>query len=196
MKRKLLPRCRVADSQSPLSRVVVAVQIPQVPNGRNSRMGGIFFRGKDTEFQFCLKQSFFTVRTEKGPPSAGCTEKSGMFWLPPHHNQHRDRHERSDSCSLVPHLTFEQKTSPLDTPFSRKASSKLLTFQWIFKKRNDWRLASIQPEIKLPLKYSLFGSDTEKTLFEAEPPGRFLKEKNIPPIREFRPFGTCEVPEL
>jgi hypothetical protein len=71
-----------------------------------------------------------------------------------------------------------------------KPSSKLLTFQWIFKKRNDWRLASIQPEIKLPLKYSLFGSDSEKTLFEAEPPGRFLKEKNIPPIREFRPFGT------
>ena len=45
--------------------------------------------------------------------------------------------------------------------------------------------------VKLPLKYSLFGSDSEKTLFEAEPPGRFLKEKNIPPIREFRPFGTC-----
>jgi hypothetical protein len=91
-------------------------------------MGGIFFRGKDTEFQFCLKQSFFTVRTEKGPPSAGCTEKSGMFWLPPHHNKQRDRHERSDSCSLVPHLTFKQKTSPLDTPFSRNVSSKLDVF--------------------------------------------------------------------
>ena len=118
---------------------------PQVPNGRNSRMGGIFFRGKDTEFQFCLKQSFFTVRTEKGPPSAGCTEKSGMFWLPPHHNKQRDRHERSDSCSLVPHLTFKQKTSLFDTAFSRTVSSKLLGPNWThavgqYKVYSDWPL--------------------------------------------------------
>ncbi len=35
-------------------------------------------------------------------------------------------------------------------------------------------LASIQAELKLPLKYSPFGSDTEKTLFGSEPPGCFL----------------------
>ena len=129
------------------------------------------------------------------PLATGFTGEKRMFWPQYLHNWQKDRMGRSDSCYLGPYQAFKQKTSPLDTPFSRKASSKLLTFQWIFKKRNDC-LASIQPEIKLPLKYSLFGSDSEKTLFEAEPPGRFLKEKNIPPIREFRPFGTCGVVNL
>ena len=44
---------------------------PHVPSGRNSRVGGIFLRGKDTEFQFCLKQSIFTAVSERGPPSDG-----------------------------------------------------------------------------------------------------------------------------
>jgi hypothetical protein len=58
-------------------------------------VGGILFRGKDTEFQFCLKQSFFTVSTEKVAPSAGFTGKSGIFWLPPRHNKQRDPPKRS-----------------------------------------------------------------------------------------------------
>jgi hypothetical protein len=53
--------------------------IPRVASGRKSRVGEIFFRGKDTEFQFCLKQSFLYVRTEKVTPSAGFTGKSGIF---------------------------------------------------------------------------------------------------------------------
>jgi hypothetical protein len=36
---------------------------------------------------------------------------------------------------------------------------------------------------------SFFGSDTEKTLFEAELKFCIFTPKNIPPIREFRPFG-------
>jgi hypothetical protein len=53
-------------------------------------MGGIFLGVEDKEFQFCLKklkQIFFTCQNRKRtPPSAGCTEKSGMFWLATPHN--------------------------------------------------------------------------------------------------------------
>jgi hypothetical protein len=56
----------------------------------------------------------------------------------------------ADCCYLGPYQAFKQKTSPLDTPFSRKASSKLLTFQWIFKKRfKKKRLASLRFNQKL-----------------------------------------------
>jgi hypothetical protein len=51
-----------------------------------------------------------------------------MFWLPPHHNQQRDRRERSDSCCFVPLLSFEQKTSLFDSAFSRRVASKLGDF--------------------------------------------------------------------
>ena len=125
-------------------------------------MGGIFFRGKDTEFQFCLKQSFFSVSTEKVTPSAGFTEKSGIFWLPPRHNKQRDPHKRSDSCYMGPYQAFKQKTSPLDTPFSRKASSKLLTFQWIFKEKDCSPLRPSTWKNKLPLKNSPFSIDSEE----------------------------------
>ena len=116
-------------------------QVPRVPSGRNSRVGEIFFRGKNTEFQFCLKQRIFK-RTENGPSSAGFTGKSGIFWLPPRHNKQRDRHERSDSCYLVPYLSFKQKTSPLDTAFSRNIASKLRIFHCICRVK-VWRFTSI-----------------------------------------------------
>jgi hypothetical protein len=103
---------------------------------RNSRVGGIFFRGKYTEFQFCLKQSFFSVSTEKVAPSAGFTGKSGIFWLPPRHNKQRDPPKRSYLRYFYHNRAFKQKTSPLDTPFSRNIASKLLTFQWIFKEKD------------------------------------------------------------
>ena len=56
--------------------------------------------------------------------------------------------------------------------------------------RDSWKLSRRRAKNSSPLKSFFFSTDSEKTLFEAEPPGRFLKEKNIPPIREFRPFGT------
>ena len=96
--------------------------------GRNSGVGVIFLGVEDTEFQFCLKQSFFTVRTEKVPSSAGFTGKSGIFWLPPRHNKQRDPPERSDIRCLGPCQAFKQKTSPLDADFLSCAASKLLTF--------------------------------------------------------------------
>jgi hypothetical protein len=91
-------------------------------------VGGIFFRGKGTEFQFCLKQRFFSVSTEKVAPSSGFTGKSGIFWLPPRHNKQRDPPKRSDSCYMGPYQAFKQKTSPLDTDFLSLASSKLDAF--------------------------------------------------------------------
>ena len=106
-------------------------QYPHVASGRNSGVGVIFLGVEDTEFQFCLKQSFFTVRTEKVPSSAGFTGKSGIFWQPPRHNKHRDRHERSDSCYLVPYLSFKQKTSLFIVAFSRNIASKLRFFHCI-----------------------------------------------------------------
>jgi hypothetical protein len=45
-------------------------------------------------------------------------------------------------------------------------------------------------ELTTPKKFIFFGSDSEKTLFEAEPPGCFLKQKQITSNRDFRPFGT------
>jgi hypothetical protein len=48
-----------------------------------------------------------------------------MFWPPPRHNKQRDPRKRSDSCYLVYHLSFKQKTSLFDTAFSRRVASKL-----------------------------------------------------------------------
>jgi hypothetical protein len=59
-----------------------------------------------------------------------------MFWPQYLHNWQKDRMGRSDSCYLGPYQAFKQKTSPLDTPFSRNIASKLLTFQWIFKEKD------------------------------------------------------------
>ena len=60
-----------------------------------------------------------------------------MFWPQYLHNWLKDRMGRSDSCYLGPYQAFKQKTSPLDTPFSRNIASKLLTFRWIFKEKVD-----------------------------------------------------------
>ena len=43
--------------------------VPLVSNHRNCQIDGIFFRGKYTELQFCLKQRIFTVINEPGPPA-------------------------------------------------------------------------------------------------------------------------------
>jgi hypothetical protein len=109
----------------------IIMRIPHVSSHRNCRICVFCFRGKDTEFQFCLKQKIFTVRTENGPSSAGFTGKSGIFWQPPRHNKLRDRHERSDSCYLVPYLSFKQITSLFNVAFSRNIASKLRFFHCI-----------------------------------------------------------------
>jgi hypothetical protein len=78
------------------------------------------------------------------------TGKSGIFWQPPRHNKQRDRHERSDSCYLVPYLSFKQKTSPLDVAFSRKAASKVLTFHWIPRENVAPRFDTPSEKINYP----------------------------------------------
>ena len=51
-------------------------------------------------------------------------------------------------------------------------------------------------ELTTPKKFIFFGSDSEKTLFESEPPGRFLKQKKITSNPEFRPLATCGILEF
>ena len=150
-----------------------------------------FFLGvKDTEFQFCLEQSIFTVFSEPGPPRTGFTEESSIFWLPPRHNKQRDPPARLDICYFYHNWAFKQKTSPLDVAFSRKAASKVLTFTGFPGKR----CASLRYSTwknKLPLKNSLFSTDSEESLFGAEPSGCLLKQKQIPSNPEFRQLRTC-----
>jgi hypothetical protein len=65
--------------------------------------------------------------SEKTPTKDGVL---GVHWGASHvlaailHNSQKDRRRRSDSCYLGPYQAFKQKTSPLDTPFSRSIASK------------------------------------------------------------------------
>ena len=44
-----------------------------------------------------------------------------------------------------------------------------------------------------PNFFIFFSDDGETFLFEAEPPGGLLKQKEITSNREFRPFATCGI---
>ncbi len=41
-----------------------------------------------------------------------------------------------------------------------------------------------------PKKFIFFSTDSEKTLFGSEPPGRFFNQKQITSNRDFRPLAT------
>ena len=105
----------------------------------------------------------FSLLVLKRPPLwTGCAGRAAHV---PFHNWQRDRIGRSDSCYLGRYLAFKQKTSPLDTAFSRKVASKLLTFQWIFREKACAQLRA-RPSTwksKLPLKKWLFSTNSEKT---------------------------------
>ena len=70
-------------------------------------------------------RDFSVSSVSQVPSRAAFTGEIAIFLLPPRHNKQRDPPKRSDFCYLVPHLSFKQKTSPLDSAFSRRIASKL-----------------------------------------------------------------------
>ena len=107
-----------------------------------------------------------------------------MFWPPPRHNKQRDRRKRLDSCYWVPHLSFKQKTSSLDSAFSRKSACKLLTFHWIFRSRFAPRFDLENLKKKSTPEKSIFSTHSEKSLLDPEPVGGLFKTKKSSTTRE------------
>ena len=118
------------------------------------------------------------------PLATGFTGEKRMFWPPPRHDKQRDRRKRSESCYLVPHLSFKQRTPPFDTAFSRRTASKLLTFHWILGWVKGSRHYFSIWKNKVPLKNSLFSADSEKSLLDPKPVGRLLKTQKSSTTRE------------
>ena len=118
------------------------------------------------------------------PLATGFTGEKRMFWPPPRHNKQRDRRKRLDSCYWVPHLSFKQKTSSLDSAFSRKSACKLLTFHWIFRSRFAPRFDLENLKKKSTPEKSIFSTHSEKSLLDPEPVGGLFKTKKSSTTRE------------
>ena len=118
-----------------------------------------------------------------------------MFWPPPRHNKQRDRRKRLDSCYWVPHLSFKQKTSSLDSAFSRKSACKLLTFHWIFRSRFAPRFDLENLKKKSTPEKSIFSTHSEKSLLDPEPVGGLFKTKKVRQLGKSVQLGTCGIRE-
>jgi hypothetical protein len=116
-----------------------------------------------------------------------------MFWPQYLYNWQKDRMWRSDSCYLGPYQAFKQKTSPLDTPFSRNIASKLLTFQWIFKEK-DCSASTFNVKKKITPKKIPFSVVTVKKLCWVQ--NHQVVSSKLKKTRQFELFGNSDLAEL